>query len=265
MKISTCSTRPILVPCELEFLDYQVDPYIGCRHHCYYCYALNQAETDWNEEILFHKDITGQLSEELDKISPQKTILLGYYSDPYQSYEAEYRQTRKVLELFLKKGISFSILTKSKLITRDIDILKEMDNASVGVSVAFTDNKIRRRFEANAANTEQRIRTLCILSEAGIPTYALISPVIPYITDVISLIGMLEPYTDNIWISGLNINEISDRNRKNIQDILEVHFPDLQEQIETVIMSKDHLYWDQLRQDLHDLQNDKQLNLSILL
>jgi DNA repair photolyase len=61
-----------------ENLDYQVDPYAGCRHYCYYCYVLNQAETDWTKEILIYNDITGQLSGELEKISPQK-IYMGYY------------------------------------------------------------------------------------------------------------------------------------------------------------------------------------------
>ena len=95
MKISTCSYRPILVPCSLKNFDYQVDPYVGCEHCCYYCYVLNKAETDWTKEIGIYTDITGQLSGEFDKISPQK-IYMGYYSDPYQPCENEYRQTRKV-------------------------------------------------------------------------------------------------------------------------------------------------------------------------
>ena len=83
MKVSTCSYRPIIEPCSLKNLDYQVDSYVGCEHNCYYCYALDQAETDWTKEVLIHKDITGQLSEELEKISPQ-TIYMGYKTDPYQ-------------------------------------------------------------------------------------------------------------------------------------------------------------------------------------
>ncbi|MCP4725427.1 MAG: radical SAM protein [bacterium] len=264
MKISTCSYRPILVPGELNFIDYQVDTYIGCSHYCHYCYVLNQAETDWSEEILIHKDITGQLNKELDKIPPQ-AIFMGYYSDPYQPCEAEYYQTGKVLELFLEKGFSAVILTKSTLVSRDFDLLKKLETSAVGVSAAFTDNNIRRLFEDKVSDTENRIRTLCKLKDAGIPTFALISPVIPYITDVFSLIDSLAPYTDNIWIAGLYINDPSDINWKNIQDILDEHFPDLKKKIETVIMSKNHPYWNQLRQDLLDLQNEKQIKLSLLL
>ncbi len=262
MKLTTCSYRPILVPCSLKNLDYQVDPYIGCEHYCYYCYALNQAETDWTKEILIYKDIAGQLSRELEKISPQ-TIYMGYYTDPYQPYEVEYRQTRKVLELFLEKGFSASILTKSDLVIRDMDLLKEMSSASVSVSVAFNDNRIRQQFEANTMDTEARIEALCKLREAGIRTSALICPVIPYVTDVIPLIDMLVPHTEAIWIYGLSFEGYSDPNWQNVQGILNSHFLHLKEKIETVIFSEDHLYWIQLRQDLLELAKDRQLNLRI--
>jgi len=88
MKVSVCSSRPILSPCGLKGIDYQVDPYIGCEHNCYYCYALPQAETDWSKEILIYDDIVDQLSKELDTIPPQ-TIYMGYHTDPYQPCELE--------------------------------------------------------------------------------------------------------------------------------------------------------------------------------
>lgn len=262
MKVSTCSNRPVLDRCTLKDLDYQVDTYVGCEHYCYYCYALNQAETDWTKEILIYKDITDQLNNELSKIPPQ-TIYMGWQTDPYQPCEAEYRQTRQVLELLLEKGFSASILTKSDLILRDIDVLEKMDNASVSVSVAFNNNHIRQQFESNTIDTEDRITALRKLRKAGIKTSALICPVIPYITDVKPLMDILAPYTDVIWIYGLSIKERSDRNWQNVQSILKCHFPNLKEQIEAVIFSKDHPYWIQLRQDLLKIQNDRQLNLSI--
>lgn len=262
MQVSTCSSRPILESCSLQTIDYQVDPYIGCEHYCYYCYILDQVETDWSKEILIHKDIAVQLSEELEKIPPQ-TIYMGHKTDPYQPCEDEYRQTRKVLELFLEKGFSASILTKSDLIIRDADVLREMDSAAVNVSVAFNDNNTRQQFEANTIETEARITALRKLKEAGITTGALICPVIPYITEVKPLIDMLAPCTDVIWIYGLSIRERTERNWQNVVSILDNHFPKLKEQIETVIFSRNHPYWIQLRQDLTELKKDRQLNLNI--
>jgi DNA repair photolyase len=262
MKISTCSYRPILVPCSLENHDFQVDPYVGCEHNCHYCYVLNQAETDWTKEIFVYSDITGQLSGELEKISPQK-IYMGYYTDPYQPCETEECQTRKVLKLFLEKGFSAGILTKSDLVVRDMDLLQKMEHASVSVSIAFNDNHIRQQFEANTIDTEDRVAALRKLREAGIKTSALICPVIPYITDVTPLIDMLELHTDAIWIYGLSINERSDRNWQNVQDILYTHFPNLKEQIETVLFTEEHSFWAELRQQLTELQEDRKLDLRI--
>jgi len=262
MKVSECTDRPILSPCGLKEFDYQVDTYIGCEHYCYYCYVLDQAETDWSKEIRMHNDIVGQLSEEIDMISPQ-TIYMGYHTDPYQPCEAEFHQTRKVLELFLQKGFSASILTKSDLVVRDIDILKEMNDAAVSVSVAFNDNQTRRLFEANTMDTKNRIEALRQLKEAGVRTGALVCPVIPYITDAIQLVDMLAPYTDEIWIYGLSINDRLGQNWLNIQRILRSQFSDLVDQIEPVIFSKEHIYWSQLREDLVAFKNDRQLNLNI--
>jgi DNA repair photolyase len=262
MKIAACSHRPVLVPCRLENHDYQIDPYVGCAHYCHYCYALNQAETDWTKEILIYKDISSQLIKELEKITPQ-SIYMGYYSDPYQPCEAEYLQTRKVLELLLENGFTVSILTKSDLVLRDLDLLQSMKNASISISVAFNDNRIRERFEANTKDTEVRIEALRKLREAGIKTSALICPVIPYITDVKPLIDWLEPLTDTIWIYGLSIEKISDPNGRNLEIILKEYYPDLREPIEEIVLSKDHQFWTQLRQELEDIQKDRQLNLSI--
>ncbi len=262
MNISACSPRPILVPSRLRNFDYQVDPYIGCEHYCYYCYALKDAETDWAKEIRIHEDMAGQLEQALEKIPPQK-IYLGYYTDPYQPCEGEHRQTRLVLELMLERGFSASILTKSDLVCRDIDILKEMKDASVSVSVAFNDNSTRRLFEANTMDTENRIGALRKLKGAGIKTSALICPVIPYITDVMPLIDTLAPLADTIWIYGLSMDDPSGPNWENVKRILAEHYSDRQKRIEEVILSKDHPYWQQLKSSLSDLKEEQGLELNI--
>jgi DNA repair photolyase len=206
--------------------------------------------------------MTSQLHEELDTIAPQK-IYLGYSTDPYQPCEAEYRQTRKVLELFLEKGFSAGILTKSDLVVRDLDLLKDMGNASVSVSVAFTDNSVRQQFEARTRDTEARIEALQTLRAAGVKTSALICPVIPYITDVTALIEMVAPHTDVIWIYGLSMRERTGRNWQNVRNILHTHFPDVKAQIDTIVFSHEHAYWTQLRQALLELQQERALNLNI--
>lgn len=264
MKIKICDERPVLNPCSLAGHNYQVDPYIGCEHYCYYCYALNQAETDWRKDVFIHKNITGQLESELAGLEPQ-TIYMGWQTDPYQPCEAQYRQTRTVLELLLEKGFSAGILTKSDLVLRDLDLLQKMDRASISFSVAFNDDPTRRLFEANTMDNKKRIEALYLLKKAGLKTGALLCPVIPYITDAVQLIDQLAPCTDVTWIYGLGMDDRSGWNWLNIEKILNREFPDLLEQIEPVVFSRDHVYWSQLREELEILKNNQQLNLNIRL
>ncbi|MCP4545262.1 MAG: radical SAM protein [bacterium] len=262
MKISVCSARPILVPCSLEGFDYQVDPYVGCAHFCRYCYVLDQAETDWTEEILIHADLSSQLSDELEGLEPQ-TIYMGYLSDPYQPCEAELRQTRTVLEILLARGFSVSILTKSDLVLRDSDILQKMVSASVSVSVAFNDDRIRQLFEANTIETESRIGALRKLKEAGIGTSALVCPVMPNITDPMPLIDALAPHTDAIWVYALSVQGQSPRCWSNVREILSRHFPDIKSDTESAVQDSDHPYWSGLRRDLQEVKRSMGLDLRI--
>lgn len=262
VKVTVSSPRQILEPCGLEGLPYQVDPYIGCEHHCYYCYALNQAETCWEEEILMNRDIASALSRELSALEPQ-TIYMGMNTDPYQPSEAIHRQTREVLELLAQRGFSVCALTKSDLILRDIDLLESMSGSSAGVSIAFQDDDVRRLFESKAPPNERRIEALKNLKDAGIETYTLICPVMPFITDVESVIEMVAPYADTIWIYGLNMAAEEDRNWRNVRDILERHFPEMTDRYRQIAFSDIHPYWTEVRTKLEQIQESRRLNLRI--
>lgn len=262
MKVSVCTNRDIIIPCGLDNFEYQLDTYIGCEHNCNYCYVLPKAETNWFEEILIHDDIAEKLSKEIQTISPQ-TIYIGYNSDPYQPFEGKYLQTRKVLELLVHKNFSASILTKSDLVVRDIDLLKKMKNANVSFSLAFTDDRTLELFEANTISTDKRVAAMRNLSSYGIKTGAVICPVIPYITDTFKLVEMIAPYSENIWIYGLSINDRADQNWKNVKNVLSTNYPEISDTIESIIFNKEHHYWTQLRNDLKKIKRDQQLNLNV--
>jgi DNA repair photolyase len=262
MKVNKCSHRPILEPCSLQGYSFQVDPYIGCEHRCLYCYALNQAETDWAVEILIHPDISSQLSQELDILEPG-TIYLGWNSDPYQPCEVDCCQTRQVLELLARRGFAACILTKSDLVTRDMDLLAKMPGSSVGFSFAFTDEVTRRLFEMNAPSNDRRLTALRQLYESGIETYVLITPVMPFFSDLEVLIEMVEPYANTIWVYALSMQRESDRNWQFVQEILDHHFPKLTEIYRQAAFSTAHSYWDDVRREMEQIKNKKHLDLRI--
>ena len=262
MKVSICSLRKLLSPCHLEMYNYQIDPYIGCEHCCQYCYELNEAETDWEKEILIYRDITEQLSQELSSIEPQ-TICFGMNSDSYQPLERNLTQTRKVLELLAEKGFSVSILTKSGLITRDIGLLTKMQGSSAGFSIAFQDEETRKLFEKNAPSNKERIESLKRLKESGIETYTFICPIMPFITDIETVIEMVAPYSDTIWVYKLYMKSEKDKNWIKTRSILDQHFPELTEHYREIAFSGNHSYWKGIRRKLEEIQIKKRLNLRI--
>jgi len=112
-------------------------------------------------------------------------------------------------------------------------------------------------------DTELRIEALRKFKAAGIRTAALLCPVIPYITEVRRLIDMLAPHTTKIWIYGLSILDANEVNWQHVKRILKAYFPDLKDQVEAAVFSKEHPYWLALRKDLEDMAKERKLDLSI--
>ena len=174
--------------------DQSINPYRGCEHGCVYCYARpshcylgHSAGLDF-ESILYVKDKAPDLLErELAKPSYQpKVIALGANTDPYQPIERTWRITRRVLEVLARAKHPVGIVTKSALITRDIDILSVMARdrlVKVALSVTTLDRTIARKMEPRASTPAKRIEALKQLSEAGIPTAVMAAPIIPAIND----------------------------------------------------------------------------------
>jgi DNA repair photolyase len=264
MNVRVSTWQPILQPCSLEGHAYQIDPYIGCEHLCAYCYALNQAETDWAREILTCRDMVAGLSDELVGLEPQ-SLYMGWSTDPYQPCERSQRQTRRVLELLARKGHSVCILTKSGLVAHDADLLSSMPGSSAGVSLAFQDERVRQLFEAAAPPNTQRVGALRALKGAGVRTYALICPVMPFITDVRQLVETVASWADTIWVYALSMEAEEERNWRNVRGILDRHFPDMVEQYRQIAFSAAHPYWAELRRDLEGFQAESRLDLRIKL
>jgi DNA repair photolyase len=112
-------------------------------------------------------------------------------------------------------------------------------------------------------DTELRIEALRKFKAAGIRTAALLCPVIPYITEVRQLIDMLAPHTAKIWIYRLSILDPTEVNWQHVKRILKTHFPELKDQVEAVVFSKEHPYWLELREDLETIAKERELDLSI--
>ncbi|HEX6865942.1 MAG TPA: PA0069 family radical SAM protein [Caulobacteraceae bacterium] len=174
--------------------DQSINPYRGCEHGCIYCYArpahayMGLSPGLDFESKLFFKPHAGELLEkELSKPTYRpKIIHVGGNTDPYQPQERRLRVTRQVIEVLSRFNHPFSIITKSALITRDIDLLGPMGQRNLtraAVSVTTLDRKLARSMEPRAATPERRLDAIRRLSEAGVPTIVMFAPCIPGLND----------------------------------------------------------------------------------
>lgn len=252
MRIVEVERGRLLEPCSLDLFNYQIDPYAGCAHHCVYCYTQNDPPLDWDSEVGTLAGLRVRLAGELDSIRPQ-TIYMGMNTDPYQPVEEELRQTRTVLEHLACRGFAVCVLTKSDLVLRDMDLIRSMPGSTVGFSVAFAHENVRRLFEKGSGSTQSRTNALERLKRNRIETYVLIDPVIPYITEVGPLIESVAPHVETIWIYSLHMDSRDDPNWRATRGVLEQHFPEALADIERATFDSRDAYWRNLRRELLDM------------
>lgn len=171
-----------------------LNPYRGCEHGCVYCYARPTHEYfglssgwDFESKIFVKLEAAALLRKELShpKWRPQVIVMSGV-TDCYQPFEKKFTITRQCLEVLLDFRNPVGIITKNKLVTRDIDIFKQMasyDGVAVTVSVTSLDAKVARAMEPRASTPVNRLKAIEELAKAGIPVTVNVAPIVPGLTD----------------------------------------------------------------------------------
>jgi DNA repair photolyase len=174
--------------------DRSINPYRGCEHGCIYCFARPthaymglSAGLDFETKLFAKPDAAKLLERELSKPGYKpKTIAIGTNTDPYQPIEKEWRIMRQILEVLNAANHPVSVVTKSALIMRDIDILGKMAErglARAGISVTTLDRRLARLMEPRASTPSRRLEAIRALSQAGVPTAVMAAPMIPALND----------------------------------------------------------------------------------
>jgi DNA repair photolyase len=185
--------------------DYTINPYVGCQHGCTYCYARFMKRTTghtepWGEFVDVKINAPELLRKEIGR-KTQGMVWISGVCDPYQPIEARYELTKKCLEILVQHDWPITIQTKSALVLRDIELLRQTNNIEVGLTVTTGDESIRRLFEPNAPSIKERIKALNELHLAGVRTFAMIAPMLP---EAEQLISMLRGKVDSILIDRMN-------------------------------------------------------------
>lgn len=222
--------------------DRSVNPYRGCEHGCSYCFARPthtylgmSAGIDFETRIMVKHDAADLLANELQKPSYRcDTIALSPNTDCYQPIERELKLTRDILKVLQRAEHPVTIVTKSSLVTRDIDILSGMAKqnlANVVISVTTLDATLSRKLEPRASAPHRRLETLQKLYDAGVPTGVLVAPVIPFINDN-EIENILEACKQSGVVSaGYVLLRLPHEVRDLWIEWLDTHFPDRAERV----------------------------------
>ncbi|MFZ5366342.1 MAG: SPL family radical SAM protein [Patescibacteria group bacterium] len=215
MKIREIQAKSILNPSKLG-CDYAINPYNGCAFGCAYCYAIfmsrqGHQNENWGEWVDIKINAPALLIRDLRYKKPG-SIFFSSVTDPYQGLETKYQLTRKCLEILANARYQapISILTKSPLVTRDIDLFKKLDG-EVGLTVTSMGDPITRLLETHAPPHQARIRALKDLHQAGIKTYTFVGPLLPHLAEKPKELEKLfktlkQAGVEDIWVEHINLS-----------------------------------------------------------
>ena len=190
-----------------KVFDYCLNPYTGCQINCAYCYARlfmrrYSGHTEaWGEFVDVKVNAPEVLRKQLGR-AKRGTVWISSVCDPYQPLEAKYALTRRCLEELVKKQFPVNIQTKSKLVLRDLDLLKAIETVEVGFTVTTDDERVARLFERHASSVKERLAALERIHDAGIGTFAFIGPILPGNPE--RLVKSLSEKVDKVLIDRMN-------------------------------------------------------------
>ncbi len=225
--IKEIKCKTILTKTKLPGCDYVINPYRGCMMGCVYCYArftkrFSNHSEKWGTYVDVKINSVEVLKEQIKK-TKKGIVFLSSVTDAYQPIERKYQLTRKILEVLLKHQFPVSILTKSSLVLRDLDLFKKFEDIVVGMTITSLGNSIKN-FEPLASLPEDRVKTLKTLHDNGIKTYAHVGPILPYFTDLKKIFSALEGVVDEIWLESFNT---TGDNWSGVEQVLKSKFPEM--------------------------------------
>jgi DNA repair photolyase len=214
MNIKEIHSKTILSSSQVY--DYVINPYVGCQHACSYCYArfmkrFTGHKEPWGDFIDVKINAPELLQKEIKK-KKKGDVWISGVCDPYQPLEKKYELTRKCLEILVQNNWPVIIQSRSPLVLRDLDILKQAESMEVGLSITTANDEIRKIFESHAPSIPERLKAIGTLHRNGIRTYVMIAPILP---EAENLVTVLAGKVDYIIIDRMNYHH-ADRIYNNL-------------------------------------------------
>ena len=237
------TVKDLVTKSNLPASDYVINPYVGCPHACKYCYACFMKRfTNHSEEWGNFIDIKLCDKPISSKKLQGKSVFLSSVTDCYNPYEEKYRNTRRILEQLVSIDCKLNISTKSHLILRDIDLLKQCKNLKVSVSINTLDEQFRKDMD-HASSISERLEVLRILHANGIYSVLFMSPIFPKITDFKAIVDNSKDFVDEYWFENLNLRGSY---KPTILNYINNFYPQLMELYNDIYINGNMEYWNEL-------------------
>lgn len=248
MKLKEINVNDYLTKSNLPASDYVINPYVGCSHGCRYCYA------SFMKRFTGHKENWGDFVDikkcnkkiNLRKIS-KKNVFLSSVTDCYNELEEKHLITREILKQLVDSDCCLSISTKSNLILRDVDLLKQIKNLTVSMSINTLNEKFKNDMD-NASSIKERLNTLEELHKNGIHTVLFMSPIFPYITEWKEIIEISKEYVDEYWFENLNLRGSY---KTDILDYIKENYNEVYPKYVEIYDKKNNKYWENLANEIN--------------
>lgn len=257
--IDTIECRSILNKSGIPGIDYAINPYVGCTHKCQYCYAVFMKKftshtEPWGDFVDIKLNAPAVLEKQLLKLKKRSHISIGTVCDGYQPVEKKYRITRQCLNKLIPYDHSVSILTKSPLVLRDLDLFKRCKDIEVGFTITTLDPKVRRIFEPGTSPPDKRFQAIEKLSRNRIRTWVFVAPVLPYFADSKQAITSIIRRTRDAGARHIMFDTLNPYPKvwENVKRLVKKHFPEAIEQFRTFQNDSDH-YQNNLKRKITDI------------
>lgn len=247
MVVKQIDVQNVMTKSSLPVGGYSVNPYVGCPHACKYCYAsFMKRFTGHTEPWGTFLDVKNWKPITNPHRYDGQRIVIGSVTDGYNLYEEEFRRTRHLLEELQGTDAEIMICTKSDLVLRDLDLLKQFRKVTVSWSV----NTLNEQFRADmdqAVSIERRLQAMKQVYDAGLRTVCFISPIFPGITDVKAIIEEVKDYADLIWLENLNLRG---QFKRCIMEYIQEKYPSLFTLYDEIYNQKRLDYWKSLEAEI---------------
>ena len=248
MKLTTVPVKTLVSKSKIPGAGYVINPYVGCPHKCLYCYA------EFMSKFTAHAEPWGEFLDVklCDRpLHPSQLfhqhVMLSSVTDAYNPFEKKYEVTRRILQQLVACQAYVSILTKSALVARDIDLFKQLPECEVAFSFSTANDTVRQLIEPGASSIQERLEALQTVHQAGLPTAVMAAPLLPGISDFKAIVRAATPYTHTFRFDSLNMRPSF---QYKLMDFIDVHYPHLLPLYNEIYLQGKRTYWNELEQEI---------------